>query len=55
MCMPKLLKEELKIKFGRTLTPDMKDDMRKFGVCFYSREEAVHVAQSCPKKAKAFN
>ena len=53
--MPKLSKEELKKKFGGKLTPDMKDEMRKLGVCFYCREQAGHVAQSCPKKAKALN
>jgi len=53
--MPKLSKEELKRKFGGKLTPDMKDEMRKLGVCFYCREQAGHVAQSCPKKTKALN
>lgn len=53
--MPKLSKEELKKKFGGKLTPDMKDEMRKLGVCFYCREQAGHVAQSCPKKTKTLN
>jgi len=47
--MTKLSKEDLKKKFGGKLTPDMKDEMKKLGVCFYCREQAGHVAQSCPK------
>jgi hypothetical protein len=53
--VPKLSKDELKKKFGGKLTPDMKDEMRRLGVCFYCREQAGHVAQECPKKVKALN
>jgi hypothetical protein len=53
--MPKLSRDELKRKFGGKLTPDMKDEMRRLGVCFYCREQAGHVAQECPKKKKALN
>ncbi len=49
---PKLSKEELKKKFTGTLTPAMKEEMKKLGVCFYCREQAGHVAQECPKKKK---
>ena len=49
---PKLSKEDLKNKFTGALTPTMKDEMKKFGVCFYCREQAGHVAQECPKKKK---
>ena len=51
----KLSKEELKKKFSGRSTPDMKDEMKKLGVCFYCREQAGHVAQVCPKKKKALN
>ena len=48
--MPKLSEEELKKKFGGKLTPDMKDEIRKLGFCFYCREQAGHVSAAfrCP-------
>ena len=48
--MPKFSKEELKMKIGGKLTPDMKDVMRKLGVIFYCREQAGHVSAAfrCP-------
>ena len=43
-----LTKKELRKKFGIKVTPDIQDGMRKLEFCFYEREQAGHVAQSCP-------
>jgi len=53
--VPKMSKEELKKKFNGKLTPDMKELMKKLGVCFNCREQAGHVAPVCPKKKKTLN
>ena len=42
--MPKLSKEEIKNNYEVKLTPDMKDEIRKLGVCFCWREQAGYVA-----------
>jgi hypothetical protein len=53
--VPKLSKDDMKKKFTGKLTSDMKDEMKKLGVCFYCREQAGHMAQACPKKKKPLN